>query len=647
MTSEMGERKQSAAEVTAGFRRRGLLRLGTLVTALTGASAISALSTNAAQAAPGDKNPPTAYVPTAEKGVASGVATLDIESKIPTAQLPDLSKIYGPKAELMQAAFAAGSNGERYVQFGLPQHEDGTTYKYPSQIDFGTVTPPPPALAPASKGFDIVAHWYNDFGLDSAALAAAETNGWYGWYDWRWNKTSNTGDGVTSFGYDAARHPIQGFYKGDNPNVLGWQCLWMAEAGVNVVSITQAPGFTTSGWASPSSVNHWVYQLFNNTPNFDALQYMLWLKSKGTTGEIEAQNDEVVAAYADYPGAYSYSEDGKTYAVVYIWDLEATRGVYDNFVGHTRTVAYLKALAAKFRTIGYDGMLVMARNGGVVTATAGIQQDLRLGGVLAVSSEYGARYGTDASYGNSYSNYAANVVFPTAGIVNVVTSANSAYPHPSAWRLSGTTPALFKTVLRKAVSHIIRNKMRRIVTIYNVSEWAEGGPGLLPNKQDGFGYLDAIRTLPVAPLPRSTTSRPGTILGVTTYRPDSDVIFGATGASLQDANAASLSVTFLAPESGSVRVSLSGVGFSSTADESVRVYWALREGSTDIAASTTLITTGTVRRRCCAEIPVTGLTPKQSYTYKWTMRAGASLQTVALAQGQNFGASSMVVTATD
>ena len=35
--------------------------------------------------------------------------------------------------------------------------------------------------------------------------------------------------------------------------------------------------------------------------------------------------------------------------------------------------------------------------------------------------------------------------------------------------------------------------MKRIITLYNISEWAEGGPGLQPNVQDGFGYLEAIR----------------------------------------------------------------------------------------------------------------------------------------------------------
>ncbi|WP_139346742.1 hypothetical protein [Sinomonas mesophila] len=121
------------------------------------------------------------------------------------------------------------------------------------------------------------------------------------------------------------------------------------------------------------------------------------------------------------------------------------------------------------------------------------------------------------------------MTFPTKGIFNVITAANTQYPHPSEFDLNGNTPDLFKKVLRKAVSHVIRNKMRRIVTIYNVSEWAESGAGLIPNKQDGFGYLDAIRSLPVAPIPRGTTSRPGTVLEVTTYRPTgSDVNFSTT-----------------------------------------------------------------------------------------------------------------------
>lgn len=47
--------------------------------------------------------------------------------------------------------------------------------------------------------------------------------------------------------------------------------------------------------------------------------------------------------------------------------------------------------------------------------------------------------------------------------------------------------------------------MLRIVTCYNVAEWAEGGPGLQPNLRDRFGYLEALRA--AVALPPGTAAR--------------------------------------------------------------------------------------------------------------------------------------------
>lgn len=112
----MADRQDSRPEAGASIKRRGLLRFGTLVTAFTGASAISALGAKSAEAAPGDKNPPNTYVPIAEKGVASGVATLDEGSKIPPSQLPDLSATFARTA--VDTDFTAGvsDRGQRLVQ---------------------------------------------------------------------------------------------------------------------------------------------------------------------------------------------------------------------------------------------------------------------------------------------------------------------------------------------------------------------------------------------------------------------------------------------------------------------------------------------------------------------------------------------------
>lgn len=91
MARETGNGDHATPRSDTGVKRRKLLRFGTVITAFTGASAISAISAGSAEAGPGDKNPPTAYVPMAEKGAPLGVAPLDMESKIPSALLPDLS----------------------------------------------------------------------------------------------------------------------------------------------------------------------------------------------------------------------------------------------------------------------------------------------------------------------------------------------------------------------------------------------------------------------------------------------------------------------------------------------------------------------------------------------------------------------------
>lgn len=71
-----------------GVKRRELLRFATLLSAVTGTSAMGA---SIAEAAPGDKTTPNTYVPLAEKGSPSGVASLDANAKIPAAQIPSLT----------------------------------------------------------------------------------------------------------------------------------------------------------------------------------------------------------------------------------------------------------------------------------------------------------------------------------------------------------------------------------------------------------------------------------------------------------------------------------------------------------------------------------------------------------------------------
>lgn len=114
MDSEIKNENEDRAASQSGtdVKRRGLLRFGTLVTALTGASAISAVSATSTQAAPDDAFPTNTYVPVAEKGSPSGVASLDVNAKILPTQLPDFS-----------ASYANGIQPESYGTTG-----DGTPY---------------------------------------------------------------------------------------------------------------------------------------------------------------------------------------------------------------------------------------------------------------------------------------------------------------------------------------------------------------------------------------------------------------------------------------------------------------------------------------------------------------------------------------
>lgn len=70
------------------------------------------MDANSAQAAPGDKPAPNTYIPVAEKGSPSGVATLDANAKIPPAQLPELSATFARLAYTPNT-FPAGTLIER------------------------------------------------------------------------------------------------------------------------------------------------------------------------------------------------------------------------------------------------------------------------------------------------------------------------------------------------------------------------------------------------------------------------------------------------------------------------------------------------------------------------------------------------------
>jgi hypothetical protein len=133
----------------------------------------------------------------------------------------------------------------------------------------------------------------------------------------------------------------------------------------------------------------------------------------------------------------------------------------------------------------------------------------------------------------------------------------------------------------------------------------------------------------------STTS----VLAVTEYA--TSALYNTNSTFDADMDATNLVVTFTAPASGKVMVELSGIlevtGSSPGA-------WSLRSGTSTVKACMV----GTGYRYATARFYITGLTPGDSYTYKWGYYRIGSTGEVRLYTGGNGGTvgnALMVVTA--
>ena len=375
------------------------------------------------------------------------------------------------------------------------QHNYNESTNVAAPIVTGKLLPPPVSAAAPNASADVLAHWYNDFGLECVRAA----NGAIGstvWYTWEWAHTNNAS------GYEPRRHPALGWYRGDDATVLDWQCYWLREHGVKGV-ILQADALDTTTWANATDVNrgYWLYQLFKNVPNFQGLSYILGGPSSGDKATLKARWTSILNDVCDkHPNFYVVEVHGRRYPAIYLHDMGTLRA--GTFGGaDTDLEAWLKTIADFFKVRGWDGVCVFSRYGGYYTDAANYTRyadRLSVNGVVLIETDYGDFSGT---YTNpaTYSDYVDNFdqayeAVKFRRVPNVMTARESKAPHPSGWTTTGSTPALFAKAMQKAVNAVSRNRtVPNIVTVYNVSEWAEGGPALQPNMQDGFGYLQAIR----------------------------------------------------------------------------------------------------------------------------------------------------------
>lgn len=393
-----------------------------------------------------------------------------------------------------------GSRDKAGDFIGFMQNYNETT-SAAAPITTGTFVSPPLSDASSTPGIDVMAFWYNDFGLEAVRNAGGAL-GSTQWYTWQWAQTVG---GAAP--YDPTINPLLGWYRGDDPVVLDWICYWLREAGVKGVLLSGRGTLqNTTSWTSPNELTYWMYQLFNNTPNFKGLSYVPQIASGGTLADSDALNlnlqTNVLPVYDNY---YITNINGKNYGTIWSFDLAILRtSVYG---GTTAFETMLSGWATFFRNRGLDGVCVLGRNSTFYTAdttTARINKD-RLAnlGVQVFQVDYGNFTGVTAGtdpyptlVDNFYDDYQA---VKYSRIPNVMTGRQShgAY-HPSGWVNTGTTPELFAVAAQQAAQMAVANDtIPNIMTVYNVSEWGEGGPALQPTVGNGFGYLDAVRSINV------------------------------------------------------------------------------------------------------------------------------------------------------
>lgn len=409
--------------------------------------------------------------------------------------LPILKKGIAGKGRISYKGATIYREGREVI--GLPQNIREKLFNGSNPNLFGELLPAPLAVRPAKKNIDILAHFYNDTGLSANAL---NPSAYHGWYDSRMFFTNADQISKDFEPYDPSRHPMLGWYKGDDPNVLDWQCYWLVKYGVTAVIPTGSltPGNFNS---NPGSTMYWVWNMMNKVKNFKLLKYILYLEmDKGKSiRQANAQQDFVLNTIVKVKkNVYCYRTNNKVYPVFFVWDMESARGLYDDYKGSKNVRARLTALAEKMKALGYDGVCILGRNLSVNPATFSAEsiEQLKNADCLLFNAGYFKVY--DKKKYSGYADYASNSTFPEAKneVVNVFTAAQSRKPHPSKMNIRNSSPGSFATVVRRAARWINTNGNPRMLTVYNVAEWAEGGPGLQPNQKDGFGYLEAIKDMP-------------------------------------------------------------------------------------------------------------------------------------------------------
>ena len=191
------------------------------------------------------------------------------------------------------------------------------------------------------------------------------------------------------------------------------------------------------------------------------------------------------------PTAIGWERDGRRYPALSFPGENALLSVFDPTGGITGTIAFYKTLAEWFRAIGFDGVSVLSVFPDSRLDNPTVMTDLENAGVLRFHSSYVPNHIDPACFQGGTYEKLVNSYAPPADPHTILAIGNAGvYPHAPMNRAGfarAIPPDLFEQFIGKAVDHLDANPdMQRIITCYNISEWAEGGAGLQPNVQDGF-----------------------------------------------------------------------------------------------------------------------------------------------------------------
>ncbi len=360
---------------------------------------------------------------------------------------------------------------------------------------------------------DVIAWWYNDFGLE---CTRTKSTGWIGWYYWTWNHhncqekmASMAADGGDP--YDASRHPLLGFYKGDDPVVQDWITYWMLEYGINTVGLLSVtPPYSSENYTfeDPGHRDHWMYQWLENCPNSKNMKYLLCPEVYWGLDRSETDRERnatyilrmIDKTYGQYPdNVYTVTYKGKEYPVIFFKEEGALLDTYDNAQQEAvNTLAFYKRISDKCKSLGWPGVAIMASTSASIAYFDTFPEKLEEMDVIRFYGRYGSTHTSEkaATMQEMVDRFktTANNTFPNT-VAGLMIAKETHSPHQSGFTVTGHSPQVLGSYLDKVLEAVAGNDigLYDAISLHNVSEWAECGPGLIPNMQDRFAYLQTIK----------------------------------------------------------------------------------------------------------------------------------------------------------